>query len=404
MTQPAVLPILAATTAAQALVSLAMLAPAAIAPEIARSLALPPSFVGWWISLAYGGAMLTSVAAAAVVRKLGAARTTQLALGLVTLGSLSAALAWPPALVAGALICGLGYGLTNPAASHLLARAKPTRAHNLIYSIKQTGVPIGGTVAGLMCPPLALAYGWPAGLAAVAVLAVGLAVILVPARPAWDDDRVPGAHLRAAPFSGLGEVLRDPRLRALSLTGFSFAAVQLSLSTFLVTMLVTDLRWSLVEAGVLLSSVQIAGVTGRILLGSLADRIGSGRLTLMGIGAVTALFSLASAFLAPHWPAVAVFALLIPFGAVALGWNGIYLAEVAHAAPPGQSPRFTGLSLFFTYGGVLVGPPTFAALEGLVGSYTVTYGLAALPAVVGAALLMRRGAPSAELDGPGRKE
>jgi hypothetical protein len=92
--------------------------------------------------------------------------------------------------------------------------------------------------------------------------------------------------------------------------------------------------------------------------------------------------------LAPDWPAIMVFTILVPFGAAALGWNGVYLAELARSSEPASIPRVTGASLFFTYGGVLVGPPAFAGLHNLVGAYTVTYALTALPALAGALILL----------------
>jgi MFS family permease len=387
---PPYIPVLAATTAAQALVSLAMLSPAAIAPELARDLGVPGSLIGWWISLAYGGAMITSLLGGGAVRRLGAVRTTQVALGMVALGALSTASAGLPLVIAGALLSGLGYGMTNPAASHLLARSTSAANRNLVFSIKQTGVPLGGTLAGLLAPPAALAWGWPIAMALVAGLCLALAATLAAARKGWDSDRDPHASLKAQPFAGLMLIWRSPLLKVLSLAGFAYAAVQLSVSTFMVTMLVSDLSWSLVEAGILLSSLQIAGVIGRLSVGMLADRWLGGMRMLIVLGIVTAMLALATGFLAPSWSTAMVFAVLVPFGAAALGWNGIYLAELAHAAEPAQIPRVTGASLFFTYGGVLVGPPAFGALHGLVGSYTATYALAAVPAVLGVVLLMRR--------------
>ncbi|CAA7613947.1 MFS transporter [Magnetospirillum sp. UT-4] len=385
-----VLPVLAVTTTAQALVALAMLTLPAIAPEMAPALGVPARLVGWWISLSYGMAMLTSLMGAVLVRRLGAARTTQLALLLMCAGTLANAVAWLPAILAGAVLVGLGYGMTNPAASHLLAQRAAARHRNLVFSIKQTGVPLGGTVAGLMAPALTVAFGWQAAPAAVAVLGLGLAAAVMPARAAWDADRDPTAPLKANPFEGLAVIWRAPALRGLSLAGFAYAAVQLSLSTFLVTMLVADLGWTLVEAGLLLSAVQVTGVAGRILSGLVADRLAGGRPTLIGLGLFTAGFAVATGALAAGSPVVAVYGVLVCYGTAALGWNGVYLAEVAHAAPPGQIPRVTGASLFFTYGGVLVGPPAFAALQGLTGSYTATYALAAIPALAGAALLAWR--------------
>lgn len=385
---PAYVPVLAATTGAQALVSLAMLTPAAIAPAIAAGLGQPASMIGWWISFGYGGAMVTSLIGGNAVRRLGAARSTQIGLVLAALGAGAMAAGTLPLAIAAALLIGLGYGMTNPAASHLLAKTTSAKRRNLVFSLKQTGVPLGGTMAGLVAPRLTQVWDWPAALAAVALACLGLAAVMETVRRTWDGDRDPKARLSGNPFLGLALIWRNPRLKALSWTGFAYAAVQLSVSSFAVTMLVTELSWSLVQAGILLSALQVSGVVGRIVIGSAADRFFGGVPTLIGLGLITAILAMTTGTLSAHWPALWVFAVLIPFGAAALGWNGVYLAELAHAAEPAQIPRITGASLFFTYGGVLVGPPCFAALHDVVGSYTLTYALSALPALVGAAILV----------------
>lgn len=388
MSIPAYVPVLIITTAAQSLVSLAMLSPAAIAPAIARDLQIPGSMIGWWISMAYGGAMVTSLLGGNAVRRLGATRSTQIGLLLVFFGGLAMMAGTLPLALLAALFTGLGYGMTNPAASHLLAKTTSPERRNLVFSIKQTGVPLGGTLAGLIAPRLTLAWGWPTAMAAVALTCLLLALALIHLRRRWDCDRDPKARMTGNPFGGLVTIWRTPRLRALSMAGFAYAAVQLSVSTFAVTMLVSDLSWSLVDAGLLLSAVQVAGVIGRIGIGSLADRFFGGTPTLIVLGGITCGLALLTGTLSPDWPPVLVFAILIPFGAAALGWNGVYLAELSHCSEPAQIPRVTGASLFFTYGGVLVGPPAFAGLHDVIGSYTGTYALSALPALAGAAILI----------------
>jgi predicted MFS family arabinose efflux permease len=388
LSRSALLLLVVESTAVQTLVSLAMLALPAIAPKLAAELGLPSSLVGFQISLAYGGAMCTSLVAGSLVRRWGAVRTSQAALVAAALGLAGLASGWLPVMAAASVVLGFGYGMVNPAASHLLMKATSPTNRNLVFSVKQSGVPIGGTLAGATLPPLALAAGWSWALVAVAGAALALAVLLQPARAGWDGDRDPTARLRGSPLAGLGLIWRSPRLRALSLTGFAYAAVQLSLSTFAVTMLVADLGWSLVQAGVLLSALQVAGVTGRVAAGIFADRLFGGAGTLVGLGALTGALALVTGLLGPGSPAAFAFVVMVPFGAAALGWNGVYLAEIAHATPePAQIPRITGASLFFTYGGVLAGPSAFAALHQLAGSYTATYALAALPALVGAAVL-----------------
>jgi MFS family permease len=375
--------LVAVTTAVQALCSLAALVVAAIAPKLGEALGVSASLVGWQIAIVYGGAMLTALAGGTVVRRFGACRTSQFALTLCGAGAALAAIPWLPAIAAASLLLGFGYGLTNPAASHLLARAASPASRNIVFSIKQTGVPLGGTMAGLLAPPMAVAFGWQWALLSVGLAGLLLTALMQPARAAWDFDRDPGTRMRENPLAGLGVVWRSGPLRWLSLAGFFYAAVQLSLTSFLVTMLVADVGMSLIEAGVLMSAVQVSGVVGRIFWGLLADGLRDGVKVLAILGGMAIAAAGATAALTAAWPAAAVWLVLLAFGASAIGWNGVYLAEIAHRAPEGQVPRATGGSLFFTYGGVLVGPPLFALAYQPVGSYTGTYGLAALVGAAG---------------------
>ena len=61
------------------------------------------------------------------------------------------------------------------------------------------------------------------------------------------------------------------------------------------------------------------------------------------------------------------------FGATSIGWNGVQLAEVARQAPEGQAGAITGASGFITFAGVVLGPPLFALLASLSGSYRVAF-------------------------------
>jgi hypothetical protein len=81
---------------------------------------------------------------------------------------------------------------------------------------------------------------------------------------------------------------------------------------------------------------------------------------------------------------------LFVFGATALGWNGVYLAEVARQAPPGMAGVATGGTLAITFFGVMLGPPMFGGLAGLFGSYRVGFGALAIPLGVCAFVLWRR--------------
>lgn len=386
------LPLIVATaTLVQALVTLATLTVATLGPAITASLAVPAQTIGYQMSLIYLFGAASAVVAGPTVTRLGAARTSQLALVLAGGGCALGASGSLWALALASPLIGWGYGMTNPASSHLLFRFAPPRRRNLIFSLKQTGVPLGGVLAGLMLPAIGLAWGWQAGLLATAALAGLVALLVQGARPAWDDDRQPGARGKARPLAGLALVWGHGPLRALALMTFCFAAVQLCLTTFVVTLLVEDLGRSLVLAGALASAVQVAGALGRILWGWVADRMGGGLRTLGLIGVISMLCAALTGFLTPAWPTAAMVAVLVVFGVSAIGWNGVFLAEVARLCPPGQVGAATGGALFFTFGGVAVGPALFSALVPWLGGYAVTFPAVGLFALVGTVMIRRAG-------------
>ena len=78
------------------------------------------------------------------------------------------------------------------------------------------------------------------------------------------------------------------------------------------------------------------------------------------------------------------------YGASAIGWNGVQLAELARLAPPGSAGAVTGASGFVTFGGVMVGPPVFAGLAAASGSYRTGFFAAALVSGIAAAALILR--------------
>jgi MFS family permease len=62
--------------------------------------------------------------------------------------------------VIGALVVGIGYGAVTPSSSTVLADQAPKNVRSLIFSIKQSGVPIGGAIAGTLVPFLMYRFGW----------------------------------------------------------------------------------------------------------------------------------------------------------------------------------------------------------------------------------------------------
>lgn len=363
------LPLLA-TLFIQAMVAMALLTLPVMAPVAAKALEVSPALVGVYVAITYAGAMFASLTSGTTVSRLGPIRVSQLGLMLCALGLCLCAVPWLPAIGLGALLIGLGYGPITPASSQILARTTPPAQMALVFSIKQTGVPVGAMMAGAIVPSLMLGIDWQWSLVVVAVACVVSAALSQPLREALDDLRQASLTFQMSTLTTpLRMVLGHRALSTMAACSFMFSMVQMSLTTYLVTYLHDDLAYGMVSAGLLLSVTQMGGIGGRIAWGLVADRWLGAQKTLALLAILMAISALATALLLPTLPLWGIWSVLLVFGASAIGWNGVYLAEVARQAPEGKASVATGGTLTFTFLGVVIGPPLFGALSSAFGTY-----------------------------------
>ena len=390
---------LSITLAIQAMIAMALLTIPAIAPRVAQAVDVSATYLGLYIALAYVGAMTASLASGAAVGRYGSIRVSQACLLLCAAGLALSAVPGVLAIAAGALLLGLGYGPVTPASSHLLARTTPAHRMSLVFSVKQTGVPLGGALAGAIVPGLQSWVGWQEALLVIAAACLLCALVAQALRAEFDADRDAGLRLGLGNFlEPVRLVLSHPRLRMLAGCSFVFSIAQLSLTTYLVTYLTDSLAYGLVAAGFVLSISQLGAVLGRVLWGYVSDRWFGARRMLAILAVVMALSAVATAMLHQDLPRVVVVAVLLVFGASAVGWNGVYLAEVARQAPAGMAGMATGGTLAITFLGVVLGPPLFGAISGLSGSYRAGFAALAVPLTLCALALLRKAREAAPAD------
>ncbi len=363
------LPLLA-TLFIQAMVAMALLTLPVMAPVAAKDLGVSPAMVGFYVSITYAGAMLASLTSGTTVSRFGPIRVSQLGLFICAIGLCLCASAWLPMVALGALLIGLGYGPITPASSQILARTTPPEQMGLVFSIKQTGVPVGAMMAGAIVPSLMLAINWQWSMVMVALACVISALLAQPMRKDADDLRQANLPFQMGTLTQpIRMVLGHRALATMAACSFMFSMIQMSLTTYLVTYLHDDLSYGLVSAGLLLSVTQMGGIGGRIVWGVVADKWLGAQKALALLAALMACSSMATALLLPQLPIWGVWLVLIVFGASAIGWNGVYLSEVARQAPEGKASVATGGTLTFTFLGVVIGPPIFGALSTAFGSY-----------------------------------
>ena len=371
---PSVLPPLSAMMLVQTMTAMALVAVPVLTPEIAVALGVATATVGLYQSIAFAGAVCLTLLSGSLVLRHGGVRINQASVLLSALGVGLAVTGAVPIVALGAVIAGMGYGLATPAASHVLARVTPPARRGLVFSIKQSAVPLGGLVAGVLLPPVAERFGWAATLALASLMALSAAPLIQPLRARLDADRDPAHRVGVgAPGRSIRLVLTTPALRPLALVAFSFGAMQLSLFAFLVTCLVERAGLDLVTAGLLFSVMQGAGIAGRVAWGWVSDRWIPARPLLALLGAGTVASTLAATAFSGAWPLAGLALACVALGLTAVGWNGVYLAEVARVVPIEKVGAATGGVLMFTFTGIVLGPSSFGAILAMSGSYAAAF-------------------------------
>ncbi len=374
---------LIATLAIQALVSMAVLTPPVLAALAAPDIGVAAERVGLFTALIYGGAIVTSASSGAFLARMGPLRLSQICLVFCAFGLALGASGMMLVVALGAILMGFGYGPVTPASSHILIRQTAPERRSFVFSLKQTGVPVGGAMAGFLAAPLAVAIGWRGAALAVAAMCVAVALAVEPLRPGFDGADKGVARSGAGVLAGIRLVLQIPSLRRLALSSTTFSATQLSFATFLVTFLTQRTGMSLVVAGAVMAVAQGGGIVGRIVFGWVADRLlpPSRLLALLGFG--MAIASLATALISASWPLAAIFLVATMLGTTGISWNGVYLAEVARLAPAGTAGAATGGALSITFFGIVLGPALFGLVVSLSDSYALAFALLAAGALVG---------------------
>ncbi len=377
------------TLALQTLATMAAFSIPAIAPAVAADLSIDANLVGIFVSIVYGFGIFSALFSPGYIRRYGAVRVSQYTGLSVIAMLLAASVAGPLGLAAAALLLGIGYGTTAPLGTHLLVPRTPPARHNLVLSIRQIGVPLGGVAAALILPWLTTLTDWRIALL---VMAPPMALILIAlefVRRDWDKDREPRRPLFEAGVFGAFEILRQrPAVRDLSITCFIYAGVQLCFVSFLVVQLTLKVGLDLIVAGQVLALYQICGVVSRPIWGWLADRWMRADLMLGLHGLIIVVVAVAAGQFDASWPLWSIALVCMTAGATASGFTGVAYGEFARLGGH-QRIEATAVGSAAMFSGVLTLPALFSVVVTLSGNYALAYVGLAILAASGAWLMIK---------------
>lgn len=369
--------------------SMSVFTVAVLAPAVAPDLGLDPKFIGPFMSVVYFLAAFVGAVTGGLITRYGAIRICQSTMVATAVAMFLLAAAHPLAALLAACLLGYAYGPFNPASAHILSGLTTARWQPFVFSLKQTGVPLGGALAGAIVPLLVLDFGWRGAAVWVGVVGIVIAVLLQPLRRTFDGDTKPVRIIALTNvWSPVRLVLLDPLLRRYSFAAFAYAGCQLSTGAFMVVYLSERHGMTLTLAGLVLACVQIGGFAGRLIWGAASERIVSSRFMLVGLGVMAAVCLALTAAMTPQWPLALLVVIATLLGMSTFGWNGIMLSEIATHSPPGMAAESTAGMQFVMFGGIVVIPVSFGALAANLG-YPAAFSAVAVLALFGAVLLWR---------------
>ena len=375
----------------QTFIALGRSLPAVIAPAIIADLSLAPAWIGIYFGITALAALVVQLGCGSFIVRYGAMRMSQISLVLLAIGTALATLGTPLMLTLSAIICGGGAAVSTPASSHLLARCSPPRYMPLVFSVKQTAVPAGMLLAGLLAPQMTEHMGWRTVMLLCAAACAVFCLVLQPLCRVFDTDRVPTRTFRLSDFRAtVMAVIATPNLRALSFACLAFNGLQAVVTAYFVIYL-TTIGYTPVAAGFLFSVAVAVAVPGRILWGWLGSTHMTPRTLMAGLALGMAGSAALLALCGPTWPTLVVGLIACVISATALSWHGVLLAEAARAAPPDMRGGVTGGVLSFGQVGALALPLIYSGLLDVTGSYSIGFIVCAVPALlVGIHLLRQR--------------
>jgi len=385
---------LGAMFAQQTFASIGRGLPAVVAPSVIDDLHLDPAWFGTYVSLAALASLVFQLGCGSFILRHGALRLSQVALVMLAIGLAAGASGNILLFVVSAVIGGGGAAVSTPASSHLLGRYCPPRTAPLVYSIKQTAVPAGLLIGGLLGPPLVHVTGWANTLLIAAVSCLVFVLVLQPLRREFDDDRNAVQRFRVSDFwTTLTSVTTSRELRTLSLACFAFNGLQTVFTAYFIIFLVAHGQ-TLAAAGAIFSLAMFVAVPCRILWGWLGSTLWAPRVIMGGLALGMAASTVLLGLFGDRWPMLLIGIAAAALSATAMSWHGVLLSEAARMAPPGRHGQATGGVLSFGQVGAFLLPLAYSACLSLTGSHGLGFIICGLPALAVGIALLRPGGPA----------
>ena len=347
-----------------------------LAPLIQPELGLSSAQIGFLCSAITMGSMAMQIPAGVLCDLIGVKWV--MGLGLVLMGGASISMSWVHSYTGAFLLLmllGIGIGCIQAPASKAIMTWFSAKGRATAMGIKQTGINIGGILASVLLPALALQFNsWRFSFKVAGVASLFSALLLFTfykeTYPSSEGFfRMPFLRRNLLPLLLQGDFVR------ICLSGILLMATQYSFTTYFMLYATRVLKLPIHQSGILLGLAFGTVAFGRIGWSLLSDYLlgGERKPILILIGILAALTSPAFILLRFSPSKELIYLLVIFFGLTGIGWNAIYLTMVGEISGKEMTGIATGISFLISNLGVVIGPPLFGYFIDATGEYHLSW-------------------------------
>lgn len=346
-----------------------------VLPRLRDELSLSPTSAGLLTTLPVLCFALAAPGVTWLVRRTGLRSAVLLGCLAIAAATVVRVLGGPMLLLIGTLVAGVAMTVGNVCVPVAVKSGFGRHAGTVtgLYTASLAG---GAAATAALAAPLAQWWGWRAGLAIWAVLALAAAGVwwaatrrrATPPRGTTPD--TPADDLQHGPTTPGGNrarVWRDPVAWAVTLFLGLQSVCYYSVTTWLPTLLVDDAGLDLATAGAAMSVFQVVGIAGSLTIPLLVRR----RPSQSGLGALIGggwLLTLTGLFAAPSaWLLWGVIGGLVQ-GA---GLSFVFTVLILRAHDSAVATTLSGMSQLIGYAIGAAGPAVVGALYGMTHAWTV---------------------------------
>jgi len=347
-------------------------------PSLRRSFDRPIDQLGLILLATMAGYLASSFSAGALLERLGVGRLL-VSSGLLVAASAAAwaATPWWAAVVAGALVSGLGAGAIDAGINAFAAARFTPRVITWLHACWGLGAMIGPLG---MTAVVASGVGWRWGYVLLAASLVAMAACFRLTLGLWELPAAEGAPSRPGIAGSLAEALRERRVRGNALLFFIYTGVEASAGQWAFSLLTESRGMTTAAAGLAASAYWGSIFAGRLAFGALAHHVAPARILRLGMAGAP----VAASVVVLTRSGVGGFAGLFALGLLLAPIFPLMIAET----PSRVGERYAPHAIGFQISAATLGAGTLPAAAGLLARHAGLESLGPFLLAAGALLLV----------------